>query len=805
MYSLRLFGGASIEGPDGPLTGRAAQRHRLALLALLATSPRGLTRDKLIAYLWPEKGTPRARHALSDSIYRIHEALDREAVLAAGDELRLVRDRLPSDVDDFRRALEAGEWERAVDVYAGPFMDGFHLPRSSTFERWLDGERERLGRRYGDALESLAEHRSERGDLKGAVEAWRRRAAHDRFDSRVAVRLMQALEDAGNRAGALRHARAHARLLEQEFGAEPDPDVDELAERLRAAPDPGSGPDPSAASAPAADGPRAAADGESEADRGPAAATGTAARPDGAFRGPDGSGRDRRGAESPGRKASREAPSRGRWSRRALVGIAVLAAAVGLWLAWEGGRSGGATPPVSASVAVLPFDDIGASEDDRHFTDGVTEEILANLARIGELRVIARASVMRYRDVDRSVPDIAEELGVGYVVEGSVRRDGERVRVTARLVDAGMNSQVWAESYDRRLEDIFAVQSDIATRVADALEAELGAEVAERIERSPTDDLEAYNLYLRGRYYWHRRTERDLRESARFFERAVERDSGYARAWAGLADAYAVMAFYDYLPPRTAYPRAKEAAERALAIDDGLAEAHASLGYVALYYDWDGARAEVAFRRAIELNPSYSVGHQWYANLLVATGRFEEAAREMNRAREVNPLSLIANGALGWVYHYAGRYDEAVRQCERALEMDPAWDLGHLWRGLALERLGRTGEAVSSLRRAMELSGGSGITRAALAHALAGAGRVGEARRLLQELTAAGEDGSYQPSFEIAKVHLALGDEEAALDRLERAYEERSHSMAFLEVDPQLAALRSRPRFRRLVERVGLE
>jgi TolB-like protein/Tfp pilus assembly protein PilF len=473
-------------------------------------------------------------------------------------------------------------------------------------------------------------------------------------------------------------------------------------------------------------------------------------------------------------------------------------------LAWQGGDAGSAPSAPDTGVAVLPFDDLSADDANRHFADGVTEEILTNLARVGDLRVIARASVMPYRNTDRPVAEIAEELDVSHVLEGSVRRVGDRVRISAQLIDAGTNAQMWADSYDRRLEDVFAVQSDIATRVAEALQAELTADVAERIEKAPTDDLEAYNLYLRGRYFWHRRTEEDLRASARFFERALKRDSGYARAWAGLADAYSVLAFYDYLPPRKAYPRAKAAARRALAIDETLGEAHASLGYVTLYHGWDAARAEAAFRRAIELNPSYSVAHQWYANHLVATGRFDEAVREMSRAREVNPLSLIANGALGWVYYYAGRHEEAVEQCDRALEMDPDWDLGHLWKGLALEEMGRTDGAIASLRRAVDLSERSGITVAALAHALASAGETAEARELLSDLVRAGHEGRYQPSFEIAKIHVALGEPDEALRWLEQALEERSHSMVFLEVDPQLAPLRSVPRFRRLVERVGL-
>lgn len=802
MLSLRVFGGASIEGPEGPLTGRAAQRHRLALLALLAASPRGMTRDKLVGYLWPEKDAERARHALSDSVYRIHRALGEQTVVAAGDELRLDPESLPSDLAAFRESLDRGAWEAAIDTYGGPFLDGFHLPGAGEFERWVYGERQRLARQYAGALESLAEERTARGDLTGAAETWRRRAAHDRCDARVAMRLMEALEAAGNRAAALRHARIHAQLLEREFGTGPDPEVAALADRLRATREAEEHAGSELAADPSVGGGGKGSEGSSDA-----------ARPVERESGPEDGEHVRREADGPpsSEGSGVESPSppgplyhADALRRPALVTVALLAAAAGIWLAglWERGAD---DPDPAASVAVLPFDNLSSIEENRYFVDGVTEEILTRLARIGDLRVIARASVVPYRDTDRSLPEIAEELSVSHVLQGSVRRSGDRVRITARLVDVAGNTQLWAESYDRQLKDVFGVQTDIATRVADALEGRLGSEASDRIEDAPTHDLEAYNLYLRGRYFWHRRTEEGLRESARLFQQAVQRDSGYARAWSGLADAYSVLAFYDYLPPHTAYPRAREAAQRALSIDETLASAHASLGYIALYYEWDAGRAEDEFRRAIELNPNYSVAHQWYANLLVATGRFEEAVREMSLARQVNPLSLIANGALGWVHYYAGRYAQAVRQCDRALEMDPDWDLGYLWRGLALEQAGRHGTSIRSLRRAVELSGGSAISVAALAHTLATAGRVREARGLLERLTEE-EDGSrYRPSFEIAKVHLAMGEDRAALDWLERAYRERSHSMVFLEVDPQLAPLRTASRFRRLVNLVGLE
>lgn len=756
-------------------------------------------RDKLAAYLWPESDEERARRSLSDSIYRINKALGESTIVTLGDEVQLDSDRLPSDVTAFRDAIDQRDWARAADLYAGPLLDGFHLPGADDFERWIDAERARLARRHAEALEALAEELAAGGDVAASADAWQRRAAHDPYDSRVAVRLMEAMEAAGNRAGALKHARVHTQLLANEFGTGPDPAVLALAERLRTLP----GTDVRTGTTPIGE----STDSPSE--------TAPSSTPVSGHRG----GTDHHpptGGRAAGLPVASDPPPRPSVPARAspthragrglaagiLLAVASLAG-IGGWLVW--GRAAGPGDAPTPTIAVLPFENLDSDEESLFFADGVTEDVLTSLSRIRDLRVTAPASVMPYRTSDRSEARIAEELGVRYLLRGSVRRADDDVRITARLVDTRTNASIWGEAYDRRMEDVFAVQSDIARRVADALEAELTPRVAAEIDRRPTDDLIAYNLYLRGRYFWHRRTEEALRQSAELFEQAVERDPNYARAWAGLADAYAVLAFYDYLPPGEAYPNAKSAARHALAIDETLAEAHASLGYITLYHDWDATRAETEFRRAIELNPSYSVGHQWYANLLVATGRFEEADREMSRAREVNPLSVIANLALGWVYYYAGRNEDAVRQCDRALEMDPELDLAYLWRGLALEELGRADDARASLERAVELSGGSGITVAALAHAHAGAGEPERARRLLRGLVDATAEGRYQPSFEIAKAHVALGEPDEAIRWLERAFHERSHSMVFLDVDPQLAPLRGDPDFRRLVERVGLK
>jgi len=318
-------------------------------------------------------------------------------------------------------------------------------------------------------------------------------------------------------------------------------------------------------------------------------------------------------------------------------------------------------------------------------------------------------------------------------------------------------------------------------------------------------DATAYDLYLKGRYAWYRRREAGLRAAAHSFEQALAIAPDYARAHAGLADAYAVLGFYDYLPPTEAFPNAEAAARRAIALDATLAGPHATLGYVQLYHHWNLARGEEEFRRAIALEPNYSTAHQWYGNLLTAAGRFPEAEREMRRAQEIDPLSLIANAALGWVLYHAGDYAGAVAQCDRTLELDPDYALAHLWRGWALQELDSLPAAVVAHRRALAASDGTGLYVASLARSLALAGQRAGAESLLGQLRARGEAGRYVPSYEVARVYVALGDRRRAFAWLDRARAERSHSMVFLRVDPQLARLRDDPRFARLAAHVNPE
>lgn len=496
------------------------------------------------------------------------------------------------------------------------------------------------------------------------------------------------------------------------------------------------------------------------------------------------------------------------WFRRpasALAAVALAAGAAALlafYITGAGDAPPAAQDSATPTIAVLPFANLSGDPGQAYFSDGLTEEILDRLASSKGLRVVSRTSSFAFKNRDMDAREIGRLLGATALVEGSVRREGDRLRISAQLVDAASGYQLWSESFDRRMDDVFAIQQQIALAIAQTLKGRLLApEEAEALEPEAIDP-EAYDHFLRGRHHWHRRTEAGLRQSATHFEWALDRAPDYVPAWVGLADAYAVLGFYDYLPPREAFPRARDAAERALDLDLDNASAWATLGYVALYYDWDLQAGEAAFRRAIERDPTDSKSHQWYANLLTAAGRFQEAEREMRRATELDPLSLIANAALGWVRYYAGRHEAALEQLRLTRELDPDFELAYLWSGWSLEALERYGEAQAMLEEAVKRSGGTGISTASLARVHALRGDQEKAHSLLAELEA---DETYQPAYEIGKAWLAIGERDKTMDWLERALEQRSHSMVFIHVDPQLDALRNDPRFQALAERVRPE
>jgi|GEM_PF-3564840 len=461
-------------------------------------------------------------------------------------------------------------------------------------------------------------------------------------------------------------------------------------------------------------------------------------------------------------------------------------------------------PLAQRRLAVLPLRNISPDPRDEYFADGLTEELISALTRVDGLRVIARSSAMRFKGTSTPVAEIGRELGVTTVIEGSVRKAGEKLRIAVQLVDVGTEEHLWSATYDRELSDIFAIQSDIGQRVTKALRLRLHEQDRQRLERASTGSVDAYTRYLEGRFQWNARTESGLREAVRLFGLALEQDPDFALAYSGLADTFAAQALLEFAPPTEAFPKARSAAQKALGLDPQLAEAHASLGLVHFQYERDWARAELEFLRAIELNSNSPTGHQFFADYLKAMGRFEEALEEMRRALELDPLSLAINTGLGHVLYLSRQYDRAIEQYQRALALDPSFFLAHLWFGRPYLEKGMFPEAIAEIQQAVELSGGSTISLAVLGHALAAAGRPTEARVVLDRLLERAKT-AYVPSYWIALIYTGMGDVAPALRWLDRAEEERSSWLAWVKVEPRFDGLRQEARFQALLRRMRLD
>ena len=454
-------------------------------------------------------------------------------------------------------------------------------------------------------------------------------------------------------------------------------------------------------------------------------------------------------------------------------------------------------------LVVLPLVNISPDPGDDYFADGLTEELISALSNVGGLSVIARTSAMKYKGATKSVAEIGRELDIKTLLEGSVRKAGNKVRITVQLIDARSEEHLWAQAYDRDLQDIFAIQSDIAQRVARSLRVQIVRREKKAIEQRATGVVEAYTLYLKGRHDWNTRSREGLDLAIGHFERALEKDAAYALAYSGLADAYASQAVFEFAPPKEAFPKARAAAERALQIDDRLAEAHTSLGLVRFQYEWDWSGAEAEFRRAIDLAPGYPSAHQFYADFLKAMGRFDEAIAQMSSAKQLDPLSMSINTGLGHVLYLSRQYDRAIEQYRKSLELDPGFVPAHLWFGRPYLQKGMFREAIAELQEAVRLSSGSTISLAVLGHAYAAAGNHAEAERILKTLMERAET-QYLPSYWIALIYTGLADKERAFEWLERAHQERSSWLVWIGVEPRFDGLRSDPRFARLLDQMGL-
>ena len=467
---------------------------------------------------------------------------------------------------------------------------------------------------------------------------------------------------------------------------------------------------------------------------------------------------------------------------------------------------GAATPTTAGriqSLVVLPLENLSGDPEQEFFADGMTEELIADLAQIQALRVISRTSAMRYKKTQKTLEEIGRELKIDAVVEGSVRRHGDRVRITAQLIEVATDRHLWAKSYERDLSDVLALQGEVAHAIAQEIQIKITPREEARLAMSQRVDPRAYEAYLRGRHQWNQRTEESMLRSLEYFRQAIELDPAWPTAHVGLADAYNVLGYFGALAPADCFPKGKAGALAALKIDEGLGQAHAALAYVQHYYEWDWEAARRSFVRALELSEGDANIHLFYMNNLSASGRHPEAIREMERALELDPLSMIINTALGWARFFAGDFQGAIPLMRRSTEMFPEFMPARVWFSLVLEQQGDLKEALVQAERGTTIGGRTPAVLAALGRAYAGLGRTEDAEAIVRELHELTKRRYVSP-YDIAVVLEALNRPSDALDQLERAYTGRANFLALSKVDPRLKRLRGEPRFQDLQRRLAL-
>jgi TolB-like protein/Tfp pilus assembly protein PilF len=457
------------------------------------------------------------------------------------------------------------------------------------------------------------------------------------------------------------------------------------------------------------------------------------------------------------------------------------------------------------SVAVLPFVDMSPEKDQEYFCDGIAEEITNALARVDRMRVVARTSAFSFKSKNVGVPAIGKKLGVGAVVEGSVRKAGNRLRIGVQLTNTRDGYELWSEQYDRELEDVFAIQDEITLAIVAQLKVTLLGDDKAALVKRHTANPEAFNTYWKGRFFWNKRTEDGYRKALSYFEQAIEQDPSYALAYVGVADCYDLMGWYDYLAPERAFPKAMAAVHRALAMDDSLAEAHATAGWLCVNYEWSWDCAEKEYKRALALNPGYATAHQWYAEYLSYMGRHEESISHGRRAVGLDPLSIIINNDLGQVLYYARESDRAIEQLQKPLEMDSDFAISHYFLSFAHLQNHEYTQAIRAAHKALALVGGDDPLHVAqLGTVYAFSGDSEEAIGALERLRELARERYVSP-FAVALIHVGLGDHDAAFEGLNKAYDTRDHWLETLKVHPILDTLRGDPRYAALLEKMHLD
>ncbi len=772
MLRLLTFGGLRLTSSEGEPAPGLSQRRRLALLAFVASAgSAGVSRERVLAHLWPDSDLERARHALAQLVYSLRRSAGGANLVVGDTELRLDPASVTSDVGDFLAALSAGEPARAAACYAGSFLEGVHLPEAPEFERWLETERRHLATLAWRALDAVAREGAAVGDVEGVAEARRRQVQIEPYDAPSNLAYMEALAACGRREAALSHARTYERLVRAELELEPDPRIGALADRLRAAPPMPSRGDPAPAPGAGAATPAIAAAPAAQAAPEPAAATTEARR----------------------RFGTR------RWLA-ALPAVALVA-----FVALAAARRSPRPPaelPIDA-IAVLPFANLSGDPANDYLSDGVTEDLISRLSQVDGLRVAARTSSFAFRGRAIPVQEIGRALQVGAVVEGSFRREGDTVRVVTRLVHARSGFELWSRTYDRPMGNLLHLQDEVALAVASQLRRELRSPARPAPAAMSAPALHAYTLTLRARYAWHLRSEAALREAIVLFDSARVADPANAAALAGLASAWLLLPTYGSVPPREAYPRARAAADSALALDPQLAEARAVSALLHELQDWDWVGAEREFAALLEQSPNTVTARHWRALNLLVLGRAAEARAEVRVAARLDPLAPSIGAAVAAVDYFAGMPDSAAAAARRLLASDSLYAPARNWLGLALLERGDTAEALRQLELAVAQSERVPVFVASLAYARARLGHADSAHAELARLRSEVR-GRYLSPVSLALVHAALGERDEAFRLLAQAREARDPGLLTLACDPKARVLAGDPRYASLLATLGL-
>jgi eukaryotic-like serine/threonine-protein kinase len=484
-----------------------------------------------------------------------------------------------------------------------------------------------------------------------------------------------------------------------------------------------------------------------------------------------------------------------------------------------GGQASAPTPPDSStqtrarrtervskvinSLAVLPFENATRDPENEYLSDGIAGSLINTMATLPKLRVMAQSTVFRYKGGGIDPQAVGHELNVRAVLTGRIIQSGEALRIGAELVDVATGSQLWGAQYHRKPGDIFSIQDEISNEISEKLRLKLTRDEKKRLSKRPTTDADAYRLYLKGRHHWDRWTEEGFYKAIEYFQLAIEKDPSYALAYCGVSDAYVLLGWNSYLPPKEAFPKAKMAAMRALRLDGDLGEAHTPLAAVLWLHEWEWKQAQAEFQRSLALNPSYPTANHWFAEYVMTMGRQAEAIEKMKASRELDPLSLIISVAIGWANYMGRRYDEAIEQLRRTVELEPDYPVAYWILGLVLRKMGQLEQAITEGEKGVQLSGGSPLMSAALAQTLASAGEGAKAMQILGDLANLAKQKYVSPYF-FAGIHICLGEHDRAMEFLEQSYNERSHWLIYLHIDPGMDPLRSDPRFQDLLGRIGL-